>query len=218
MTMMKHSLLLLPVLFATLLPAIARDAKSANDVLLKATSPFEDMVKYALDHKDAKLAKALDTANTQVTAIREALPPAAGSKFETMFLNLKKSAVATNHYAIAKTSVEIFQLLIENLTNEGLKVPIEVSWLDYAGFKLHVLASAPKPDWAAMGKIVEDSTKWWEAIKMKVAEKNLRYAMDSDIQGLQQAAKSKNLPMLYFAAQMDLDLVDLLENHFEGKK
>jgi hypothetical protein len=218
MKMIKPAALLLTILFAAVFPANAVDSQAANDTLLKATSPFEDMVKYALDRKEAKLAKALATANSQTEGIRGALPAAASSRFDTLFLTLQKSATATNHYAIAKTSVEIFHLLIENLTKEGLKIPIEVSWLDYAGFKLHVLASAPKPDWASMDATIEDATKWWEAIKMKVAEKNLRYAMDSDIQGLRQSVKSKNLPMLYFAAQMDLDLVDLLENHFEGKK
>ena len=218
MHMIKSAVLLLTLLFTTVLSASAGDAQAANDTLLKATSPFEDMVKYSLDRKEAKLAKALATANSQVEAIRGALPAEGKSRFDTLFLTLQKSATATNHYAIAKASVEIFHLLIENLTNEGLKIPIEVSWLDYAGFKLHVLASAPKKDWASMDSTIEDATKWWEAIKMKVAEKNLRYAMDSDIQGLRQSIKSKNLPMLYFAAQMDLDLVDLLENHFEGKK
>ena len=218
MHMIKSAVLLLTLLFTTVLSASAGDAQAANDTLLKATSPFEDMVKYSLDRKEAKLAKALATANSQVEAIRGALPAEGKSRFDTLFLTLQKSATATNHYAIAKASFEIFHLLIENLTNEGLKIPIEVSWLDYAGFKLHVLASAPKKDWASMDSTIEDATKWWEAIKMKVAEKNLRYAMDSDIQGLRQSIKSKNLPMLYFAAQMDLDLVDLLENHFEGKK
>lgn len=33
--------------------------------------------------------------------------------------------------------------------------------------------------------------------------------------GLKQAIELKHLPMLNFAAQIDLDMVDLLESHFE---
>ena len=112
----------------------------------------------------------------------------------------------------------MFRLLIDNLDAGKLKVPKEVSLLDYAGFKLHVLDAAPKPDWDAMRKTVADAVAWWDAMKSKVSDKKLRDAFNSTVRGMQQAASSENRPMLQYAAQMDLDLVDLLEKHFEGKK
>jgi hypothetical protein len=214
----KFILFLSALLFAFSTAAIAGDAAKVNETLLKATSPFEDMVKYALDRKEAKLAKALASANSQAPAIREALPAPASAQFDKLFATLQKAAASGNNYAVAKSAVQTFRLLIENLLPEELKVPVEVSWLDYAGFNLHVLASSPRPDWGAIRQTVEDAGKWWEASKAKVTDKSLRYTMDSAVQGLQTAGKSENLPMLYFAAQMDLDIVDLLENHFEGKK
>ena len=97
-------------------------------------------------------------------------------------------------------------------------MPKEVSLLDYAGFKLHVLAAAPKPDWESMRKTAADAVGWWDATKAKVSAKKLRDAMKTTVGGLQQAAKTENLPMLELAAQLDLDLVDLLEAHFEAKR
>ena len=96
--------------------------------------------------------------------------------------------------------------------------PKEVSLLDYAGFKLHVLDAAPQPDWDAMRKIVTEAVAWWDATKSKVTDHKLRDAFNSTVRGMQQAARTENRPMLHFAAQMDLDLVDLLEKHFESKK
>jgi hypothetical protein len=68
-----------------------------------------------------------------------------------------------------------------------------------------------------MRKTVVEAAGWWKAAKPKVSEKGLRDAMESTIRGLQEAARTENLPMLHFAAQLDLDLVDVLEGHFEKK-
>ena len=97
-------------------------------------------------------------------------------------------------------------------------MPKEVSLLDYAGFKLHVLAAAPQPDWGAMRQTVEDAVGWWKVTQPKVSDKHLRDTMQSTVRGLEQAIQIESLPMLNFAAQIDLDLVDLLEGYFERKK
>jgi hypothetical protein len=118
---------------------------------------------------------------------------------------------------VALNSIETYRLLIENLQAEGLKLPKEVSLLDYAGFKLQILAAAAQPDWDTMQKTVADAVTWWDTTKPKISEKGLLDTVNSTIKGLQQAAKSKNLEMLHFAAQIDLDVVDLLEGYFEKK-
>jgi len=109
-------------------------------------------------------------------------------------------------------------VLIDNLEAGSLTIPKEVSLLDYAGFKLHVLAAAPQPDWGAMRRMVDDVVGWWAAIKSKVSDKGLRDAFNSTVIGLQEAGKTEHLPMINFAAQIDLDLVDLVEGYFERKK
>ena len=91
--------------------------------------------------------------------------------------------------------------------------------LDYAGYQLQVFAAAEKPDWEAMSKVAADAEIWWKAIAhSKVSEKNLRATVTSTIRGLKQATHEQNLSMLKLAAQIDLDLVDLLEVHFKSKK
>ena len=211
--------LFLPLVFlvACLLPASARDAAKANETLLSATSPFEDMVEFALARNFASVEKSLAKADGQAAAVKDALPPASVGAFDGQLQALHKVVVAKDHYAVAVCAVEIFRLLLDNLDATKLKVPKEVSLLDYAGFKLHVLDAAPKPDWDAMRKTVAEAAAWWKAAKSKVSEKGLRDAVESTIRGLQQAAQTENLPMLHFAAQIDLDLVDLLEGYFEKK-
>jgi hypothetical protein len=115
----------------------------------------------------------------------------------------------------ADHSVEVFRLLIESLDASALEVPMEVSLLDYAGFKIHVLTAGDSPDWPAIERTTSEAVKWWSSLKGKVKNKKLADAVNSTIRGLQEASSSKNLAMINFAAQIDLDLVDLLEGDFE---
>lgn len=68
-----------------------------------------------------------------------------------------------------------------------------------------------------MRKVVAEAAGWWKTAKPKVSDKGLRDAVESTIRGMQQAVKIENLTMLHFAAQIDLDLVDVLEGYFEKK-
>jgi hypothetical protein len=218
MQLTKNTLVLITFILAALTPAFARDAAKDNETLLRASSPFEDIVEFALAKNDASIAKSLKAADGNAAAVRDALPTAAAAQFDTMLQTLHTATTAKEHHAVAMSAVEVFRLLIDNLEAGSLKVPKEVSLLDYAGFKLHVLAAAPQPDWGAMRRTVEDASGWWTAIKSKVSDKGLRDAFNSTVRGLQEAGKVEHLPMLNFAAQIDLDLVDLLEGYFEHKK
>jgi hypothetical protein len=213
-----NTLVFISFLFASLTAAVARDASKANETLLRASSPFEDMVEFALAKNEASLTKSLRAADRNAAAVRDALPATASARFDTLLQAIHKAAIAKEHHAVAMSAVEVFGLLIDNLEAGSLTVPKEVSLLDYAGFKLHVLAAASQPDWGAIRGTVDDAAGWWAATKSKVSDKGLRDAFNTTVHGLQQASKAEHLPMLNFAAQMDLDLVDLLEGYFERGK
>lgn len=198
--------------------ASANRALKSNKALLGAMSPFEDMIEFALAEKDADISKALATADRQVTGVKKTLPASAASKFANLMDNLHKAASGRDHHKVASNAVEIFRLLSDNLHAAVLDVPKEVSLLDYAGFKLRVLAGTQRPDWQDIRKTVDETAGWWSAIDSEVSDKGLQNAFGASITGLREAAKTKNLAMLRFAAQMDLELVDLLEGNLKPKR
>ncbi len=215
----EHLLLCIALLCASLAGAVAQDTAKVNTTLLKATGPFEDMVGPALARDDKGVAKMLANADQEATAVRKVLPATAATHFDELLQTLHKAASAKDGLAVAQSAVEIFRLLVDNLTTDTLKIPVEVSLLDWAGYQLQVLAAAEKPDWGAMSKVAADAEKWWKAIaKSKVTEKNLRATVTTAISGLKSATQEKNLPMTKFGAHITLDLVDLLEGHFKAKK
>ena len=205
------------------LPAVApstsaSQAIKANDVLLSAMSPFEDMIEFALAGKDSDITKALVAADQHATDVKKVLSGSAASQFATLMESLHRAATNKDHHEVARSAVEVFRLLSDNLQAKDLKVPKEVSLLDYAGFKLRVLAATQRPDWQDIRKTVGEAAGWWKAISSKVSEAGLRDAFDSLMRGLDDAARIEDLPMLRFAAQIDLDLVDLLEGDLTPKR
>ena len=132
--------------------------------------------------------------------------------------DLHRDVTDKDHQKTASSAVAIFRLLIDNLHAKGLKEPREVSLLDYAGFKLRVLASARNPNWQEIRKTVVEVAGWWKVIESKVSQKGLHDAFGTTIRGLDDAAKVENLHMLRFAAQIELDLVDLLETALRPKQ
>jgi hypothetical protein len=189
----------------------ASSAINANEVLLSAMSPFEDIIEFALARSHSDVSKALAEADQQATAVKTVLHAAAASKFDTLMTGLHRSAIEKDHHKTASSAVAIFRLLIDSLQTKDLKEPKEVSLLDYAGFKLRVFADAQDPDWNNIRRTVSEAAGWWNTIESKVSQKGLHDAFSTSIRGLKDAAKLGNLPMLLFAAQIELHLVDLLE-------
>src|SRR3981081_4646334 len=107
MHLAKPTLIVIALVFAALTAAVAREASKANDALLKATSPFEDVVKYALANKETNLVKSLAAATSQAAAIRDALPAAAAEQFDSLFKTVQNAAAGTNNYAVAKAALQI---------------------------------------------------------------------------------------------------------------
>ena len=120
---------------------------------------------------------------------------------------------------VALEAVEAYRVLATAKERGKLKIPLEVDLLDYAGFKVKVLATRQPPDWQAMQGTAADAAKDWQAIQEKVADKNLRSVTNTSMAGLSQAAEGRDTAMASFAAQVVLDLVDLLEQQFnrQGK-
>lgn len=208
-----------PIIFFIAVMAIASPSQASqiNEVLLDAMSPFEDMIEYALAGKDSDVSKALIAADQHNKSVTTTLPAPPAQKFTALMGALHKAAMSKNSRKTAMYAVDIFRLLAENLQADSLGVPKEVSLLDYAGFKLRVLAASKKPDWQDIRTTIDEATGWWNAVRSKVSMKGLSNTFDTLIRGLETSAKTRNLDMLGFAAQMTLELVDLLEDDLKPK-
>ncbi len=191
--------------------------EAANQTLLQATSPFEDMIEFALMGDDMGIREALSEAEREAPSVNDVLPADASNRYDALLHSLDQASGNKQYQTVATTALEAYRLLLDGLKAGNLQVPKEVSLLDYAGFRLRVLAHAPEPDWTQMRETAEQASMWWGTIASRVSNQGLRDAFSSVVAGLQEATEQEDLTFLRFAAKMDLDLVDLLEESFRAR-
>jgi hypothetical protein len=187
----------------------------SNQVLLAAASPFEDLTEFALANDTRGMRQALKAYGDQAEGVNQALSPPARREMAALLAAIRRAESKGDNQEVALNSVEAYRVLVESLDPNGLVVPIQVSKLDYVGFKLKVLLAASPPDWPAIQTTIEAASRHWHELEPRVGDKGLRDAVKALIAGLHQATSAKNAEMAVFAAQMDLALVDLLEGYFE---
>lgn len=206
---------LIAVLYLLIGNALGAQSASKNDILLAAASPFEDLTEYALAANTNGMKLALKAYADQAAGVGEVLAAQARKDMDALIAIIKKAERQGDNETVALKSVEVYRILIGSLDVSGLAVPIQVSLLDYAGFKFKALLHAKSIDWLALKKVAEEAQQNWAAIQSRVADKGLHDAVDTTIAGIYKACTEKNAEMAAFAAQIDLALVDLLEGYFE---
>jgi hypothetical protein len=190
-------------------------ARVRNGVILSASSPFEDLTEYALANNAEGMKKALAAFDGQAVAVHQVFPPAAHQELTSLVTTIRQAQENGKNQVVAMNSVEAYRVLVESLDAKSLVVPLQVSLLDYAGFKLKVLLAANPPDWTAIQKTIAAARGYWTSLAPLVRDKALNDAVKTVINGLDRAGEAKNSEMAGLAAQMDLALVDLLEGYFE---
>ncbi len=191
------------------------DSERGNEMIIAASSPFEDMTEAALAGDRKEIERALRAYDAVAGKVEGVLPAAKRDELRVLVADIRSSKNKGSLDAIVLKAPEAYRTLIEGLDRGGLMVPMEVSLLDYAGFRFLALLHVQPVDWRSLQGAGERARKNWAAIKAKVADSGLRDAVDVAIAGMNRACALKNADMALLAAQVDLALVDLLEAGFE---
>ncbi|ARA92811.1 hypothetical protein AWN76_006290 [Rhodothermaceae bacterium RA] len=194
---------------------MAAPASPANDTLLAAASPFEDLTEFAEAGDVRGMERALASIKQHLPSAKAVLGDTPKAYLDSLVTDIEEAFGNGEYRTVALLAVEAYRTLISALDESAMVVPKAVSLLDYAGFKLHVLAGADAPDWDLMQRVVQEADGFWNSIEGQIDEKGLRDAMNTAIQGMKEALSARDARLMAFAARVDLDLVDLLETYFE---
>lgn len=197
-------------------PAIA-ERFERTDILFDAMSPYEDLTEYALSQDEQGVEKTLKILDTSSEKIKNFLPHKAVQDLNENIEILKTAKENANFQLIALCAIDSYKTISEELDISTMKIPKEVLLLDYAGFKVHALLAQQLVNWELVTQTVNEGESQWKSIQGNVSDKSLSDTMKTSIDGMQAAVKLRNVDMLRFAAQITLDLVDLLENFFIEK-
>lgn len=115
----------------------------------------------------------------------------------------------------ALAALEVYRVLEESSAPESRATPIEVSLLDYAGFKLAALALPSQPNWAEVDAGVRFSAQQWQTLRAQVSDSAVADMMDELQRTLSAAAQRRDAQTLGAAARAQLAAVDLVERYFD---
>lgn len=193
---------------------VAMAAPPKADTLAAGAEIFENLTEAAPSLKAGEFKKALSDFDLLYPKISTLLSPDRKLRLDGFMTGLRNGWQTGDRRAMAIQSIEAYRLLEESIGTGGRAVPVEVSLLDYAGFKLNALMLGARPDWKQAATTAQEARSWWVAIGPRISDPTLKNAMARTIEGLQHAAARKDPELLRFAANMDLILVDGLETLF----
>lgn len=195
-------------------PTPSKEA-NRNAKLADAASINEDLIGFSLEGKADKVAE-------KVVAMRKALPSLRpllnASSFETLgrqLTEMEQASSKSDVFGTALVAVEAYRVIENAMDTASRPSPIEVSMLDYSGFKLSILASTQHTDWSTIAATANDSDGSWSALGKSVKDTSLRNLVQAVQDGLRGAVERQDVHGVKFAAKMQLEVVDVLEQYFQ---
>ena len=235
--MLKHTITAATIIALMLSPALAQSLQSdsltkpqlaqktpsrpikkgnRNARLAEVASINEDLIGFALDDKPDKVAE-------KVAAMRKVLPilrPLLNdSTFETLgrqITDMEQASSKNDVLGTALVAVEAYRTIENAMDAVGRSSPIEVAMMDYSGFKLSILSAAHATDWPTVAATAKESDKFWSALTKNVQDTSIRSLVGAIQDGLRGAVERKDIHGVKFAAKMQLEVVDVLEQYFKG--
>lgn len=192
-------------------PAI--DADAANSALMAAAEPFEALTEQAQSATPQQLDELIADTKRARQEVDTNLPAAAQWELDKIVRRIEVARKQDNRAAIALASVEGYRTLVESAGSSG-GVPVEVSLLDYAGFRFAANIDSKTPDWTDAAQALDVADTKWKALKARVADRALRDDFTQSLSAMRDALTAKDVSAARAAATSELDLVDELERFF----
>lgn len=189
-----------------------------NERLQAGSAPFEHVSELAAAGDWNGVARELGKFQLIRHVTLEALPPLVRTRFESELAAIEASHRTRDACRLAAHAADAYRTLVAAQNTSLLRVPLEVSLLDYAGFKAGALLGRCAPDWRAVETASADARRFWAALRPQMRDAaDLRTLTSTVVSGFSDAAGRRDRAGAQFAARVMLDLVDVLEGHFASR-
>jgi len=201
---------------ATATPA-SPAASDRNVRLLAAAEGYETLTETAFDKPFPELAASLTAARQKASEARALLAPDQAARLDSLGAEIDTALRDQNRTATAIAAVETYKVLV-SAQDASPQVPVEVSLLDYAGFRYDANSKSRPVNWDQMTADAAYARETWIRISPRVTARGLSGAFDSALSGMETAVAQKNAVAAGIAVSNELALVDALEEHFKPAK
>lgn len=204
------------LLLAQKTPASAVKDANRSAKLADAASIAEDLIDFALDGKAGNVAERVAAMRKILPTLRPLLSDRDVKTLERQVTEMEQASTKSDVLGTALAAVEAYRT-IESAADTGRgPVPMEVAMIDYSGFKLSILAAMPTADWPAITAAAGEAEGFWAGLAKKIQDTSIRNLGGAIHVGLKGAVERKDINGVKFAAKVQLEVVDVLEQYFKG--
>jgi hypothetical protein len=184
-----------------------KDAKR-NSTLAAAASITEDLIDFALAGKADAVVEKVGAMRKTLPTLRPMLSDSDAATLERRVIEMEQASAKGDITGTALAAAEAYRTIESAMDVARTPVPIEVAMMDYSGFKLSILAGAQTTDWPAIATTTMEADSFLIALAKK----------KSGHQHSQFGQRNPERPEggVKFAAKMQLEVVDVLEQYFKG--
>ncbi len=191
-------------------PTVAADQTCLYD----SAEAYENLTEKSYAADAQTLADLSAEAEKQAQACLANLNPSDADALSSRLDAVQAALRSDDRATVARNAVEAYRIFVTAETREPNGVPLQVSLLDYAGFRMQADLQAAKPDWADVDTALLFAEQQWSEIETKIIDLGLRESFAAELDHIRTAAGERNVSAAKEAVRTELDQVDLLEQYF----
>ncbi|MDQ6892298.1 MAG: hypothetical protein M3167_06420 [Acidobacteriota bacterium] len=196
--------------------ALVPAPSDANGKTLRAAAEqFEKLTEIAFSAAWPTLAKRGDDAEKAADGLRRSLPNNIADQLDAQLSTMKTSRQNKDRAGLALSSIEAYRVLVSAVTDK-VKVPTEVSLLDYAGFRYDADLKAKPIRWDDMARAVSFAHETWGALSPRAKASPVAVRFEKAVTNMDKAVAQRNKSLAAASVKAELDLVDQLEAFFSS--
>lgn len=187
---------------------------SEQQCLLAGAEAYEALTEHAFAVSMATLALEAREAEAIARGCQRSLDAQRVAEMHDVFDRVRR---AQNPAAYALAAVEGYRVLISAQAHGANLVPVDVSLLDYAGFRYQAGASSIPPLWDDMRAAGAVADLHWAAVAPSISDASLKERFATEVAALHAALQAQDVAAARRAATAELDDVDRLEQYFSDR-
>ena len=185
--------------------------------LTAAGEPFEVLAETAFTATPTELDKSIRAADGAATTLKTIMPAKLSASLQTRLAAIRQAQKSNDRADLSLASIEGFREIVSAVPGRPV-VPIDVSLLDYAGFRYDADAQAKPPRWDDMAAATTFARERWATLAGLAPLAKLRARFDTGLTAMEAAVRTRNVTQARAAAKAELAMVDELEVAFSKAK
>ena len=197
--------------------ATAMNQSETATALSAAGEPFEVLAETAFTATPAELDKSILAADGAASMLKTIVPAALSASLQTRLTAIRQARKSDQRVDLSLASIEGFRDIVSAVPGSPA-VPINVSLLDYAGFRYDADAQAKPPRWDDMAAATTFARERWATLSGLAPLSKLRTRFGDGLTAMDAAVRAHNVTQARAAARAELAMVDELEAEFPKPK